>query len=161
MCQLCSIAPLAASHKWPKPLETSIKDADFLVKTAHDAYTNFTTSLPTATAGFQNRPPPPESLLDTLRTLSALLETLEEDRITWWLSPEKKAMRKRLEEGGKTDDLTKLQKINNATSERIGAMEAKLGGFVKWSLGMNGGLWELREGGKVNGGKEQEEKLYE
>lgn len=36
----------------------------------------------------------------------------------------------------------------------VEGMQAKLwvGGFVKWSLGMNGGIWELEQGGKVKGG---------
>ena len=33
----------------------------------------------------------------------------------------------------------------------VEGMQAKLGGFVKWSLGMNGGIWELEESGKVQG----------
>ena len=33
-------------------------------------------------------------------------------------------------------------------------MQAKLGTFVKWSLGMNGGLWELVMSAKVDCGDE-------
>jgi hypothetical protein len=39
--------------------------------------------------------------------------------------------------------LTELHKINNAAVERIEGMEATLGGFVRWSLGMEGGVEEL------------------
>jgi hypothetical protein len=39
--------------------------------------------------------------------------------------------------------LTELHKINNAAVERMEGMEAKLGGFVRWSLGMEGGVEEL------------------
>ena len=33
--------------------------------------------------------------------------------------------------------------------ERIEAMSATLGQFVKWRLGMNGGIWELEQSAKV------------
>ena len=39
--------------------------------------------------------------------------------------------------------LMELHKINNAAVERIEGMEAKLGGFVRWSLGLEGGVEEL------------------
>jgi hypothetical protein len=44
-----------------------------------------------------------------------------------------------------------LHKINNDVNERIETMSAKLGTFVKWSLGLNGGIWELQKGHKVDG----------
>jgi hypothetical protein len=48
--------------------------------------------------------------------------------------------------------LTELHKINNAAVERIEGMEAKLGRFVRWSLGLEGGVEELlREEGKGEG----------
>jgi hypothetical protein len=51
--------------------------------------------------------------------------------------------------------LTELHKINNAAVERIEGMEAKLGGFVRWSLGLEGGVEELlREEGKGEGAVE-------
>jgi len=31
-------------------------------------------------------------------------------------------------------------------------MEARLGTFVRWSLGMNGGVWELKHAEKVQAG---------
>jgi hypothetical protein len=45
--------------------------------------------------------------------------------------------------------LTELQKINNKTASQIESMQAKLGTFVKWSLGMNCGIWELEQSAKV------------
>jgi hypothetical protein len=44
-----------------------------------------------------------------------------------------------------------LHKINNDVNERIETMSAKLGTFVKRSLGLNGGIWELQKGHKVDG----------
>jgi hypothetical protein len=44
-----------------------------------------------------------------------------------------------------------LHNINNDVNERIEAMNAKLGTFVKWRLGMNGRIWELQQGHKVDG----------
>lgn len=58
---------------------------------------------------------------------------------------------KRLKEevsGTSERKLTELQKINNSAVERIESMEAKFGGFVRWSLGMKGGVEELMKGGE-------------
>jgi len=42
--------------------------------------------------------------------------------------------------------LTESHKINNSAVDRIEGMEAKVGGFVRWSLGLEGGVEELLEG---------------
>ena len=42
--------------------------------------------------------------------------------------------------------MTELRKINNAAGERIEGMEAKLDGFVRWGLGLEGGVEELLKG---------------
>jgi hypothetical protein len=44
--------------------------------------------------------------------------------------------------------LTELHKINNSAVDRIEGMEAKLGGFVRWSFGLEGGVEELLGGGE-------------
>jgi len=97
----------------------------------------------------------PESVLDILRILATVLEVLESDRQKWWTSPEKREQRHRLEEEADQRKLSALHKINNETNDRIEAMSSKLGLFVKWSLGMSGGIWELREGHKVEGAGEK------
>lgn len=71
-----------------------------------------------------------------------------------WMAPEKKELRRRLDADCDQKRMTELHKINNATSDRIEGMQAKLGTFVKWSLGMNGGVWELVQGAKVKAGGE-------
>jgi hypothetical protein len=103
--------------------------------------------------------PNPETLLDILRLTSAAVDELEKGREAWWMSPEKKAMRRRLDEECNQAKLTELHKINNATAERIEAMQARLGTFVKWTIGFNGGVWELVESAKVEVKAKEESKV--
>ena len=152
MCQLCTIKQLATRHRWPNPLEHHKSDVDFLVTSAHDEYTAYKSRTSTDS---NKKPTVPESLLDILRILATLLEELESDRQKWWTSPEKREQRRRLEEEADQRKLSALHKINNETNERIEAISAKLGLFVKWSLWMNGGVRELREGHKVQSAVEE------
>ncbi|KAK3625926.1 hypothetical protein LTR56_020141 [Elasticomyces elasticus] len=145
MCQLCAIKDIAAKETWPKPLVSSIKDLDFLVETAH-------TDFEDNKAACAEKTTIPTSLLEVLRLLATSLQELENDRVKWWTDPKKKEQRKRLEATYQTESLTKLQKINNTTSDTIEAMSARLGTFVKWSLSMNGGVWELMHLDKVSTG---------
>ncbi|KAK4629411.1 hypothetical protein CLAFUR4_08631 [Fulvia fulva] len=146
MCQICSIKEAAAKERWPKPVEASKKDLIFLVDSIHTEYiqyNNVKRSTPNA--------PPPDALLDLCRMLSDQLDALEVDREAWWTSPEKRATRQRLEADLDQKRLSALHKINNSCIESIEGLSAKLGGFVKWSLNMNGGVWELMNGHKVAG----------
>ncbi|KAI6843501.1 hypothetical protein KC332_g3909 [Hortaea werneckii] len=145
MCQICSIKQIATQDRWPKPLESAVQDINFLVQTIH---TDYEANKPHCTT----KETIPEDFLENLRLLSLALEQLDRDREGWWYSPEKKEQRRRLEGEGQDRKLTELQKINNAAATMVEGMQAKLGGFVKWSLGMNGGIWELEEGGKVKKG---------
>ncbi|KAK5726465.1 hypothetical protein LTR17_012689 [Elasticomyces elasticus] len=147
MCQLCAIKDIAAKETWPKPLARSIKDLDFLVETAHSDFEDNKASCADKTTI-------PTSLLEVLRLLATSLQELENDRAKWWTDPKKREQRKRLESTYQTESLTKLQKINNTTSDTIEAMSARLGTFVKWSLSMNGGVWELMHFDKVSTGAE-------
>ncbi|KAI5366340.1 hypothetical protein Slin15195_G078600 [Septoria linicola] len=145
MCQLCAIKQVAAQDRWPKPVESHKSDFNFLVDTIHtgwDAYIERKLGRSELSV--------PEDLLELLRLLADLLETLEEERSTWWKSPEKRALRQRLEHGCEQRKLSDLHKINNTTMSSIESLNAKLGLFVKWSLGMNGGVWELMNAHKVN-----------
>ena len=133
--------------RWPKPLEHYKIDVDLLIDSAHDEYTTYrTNNAPDANKAV------PESLLEVLRLLAILLDELEEDRQKWWASPEKRELRRRLDEECDQKKLSQLHKINNDLAERIETMNAKLGSFVKWSLGMNGGVRELQEGDSVANG---------
>ena len=147
MCQLCAITDISTQARWPKALEPSIKDIDFLITTAHDEYE-------ANKAACQNKTTIPASLLDVLRLLATAIDELEVDREEWWTAPERKDLRRRLDSACDYKKMTELQKINNTTSERIEAMQAKLGTFVKWSLGMNGGIWELVASANVKDGGE-------
>ncbi|KAI7094811.1 hypothetical protein D0864_14862 [Hortaea werneckii] len=144
MCQICSIKQIATQDRWPKPLESAVQDINFLVQTIHTDYEANKSHCTT-------KETIPEDLLENLRLLSLALEQLDRDREEWWYSPEKKEQRRRLEREGQDRKLTELQKINNAAATMVEGMQAKLGGFVKWSLGMNGGIWELEQGGKLKG----------
>ncbi|KAI7262516.1 hypothetical protein KC345_g9406 [Hortaea werneckii] len=145
MCQICSINRIATQDRWPKPLESAVQDINFLIQTIH---TDYEANNPPCTT----KESIPDDLLENLRLLSLALEQLDHDREEWWYSPEKKEQRRRLEGEGQDRKLTELQKINNAAATMVEGMQAKLGVFVKWSLGMNGGIWELEEGGKVEKG---------
>jgi hypothetical protein len=162
MCQICTITTLSTSARWPKPLEPSISDLHFLITCIHDHHaawekqqktltaTNTTTTLTTSynsttttNANTQTKP-----LLSLLRTLSASLTSLEHERAAWWKSktPLIKALKDEVS-GQSEKRLTELHKINNSAIERLEGMEAKLGGFVRWTMGVKGGVEELCRGG--------------
>ncbi|KAK3678386.1 hypothetical protein LTR78_001683 [Recurvomyces mirabilis] len=124
MCQICGIKLAAA-----QALEAS-----------HDEYAK-------NEAASTNRESIPEALLEILRLLAAAVESLETDRAKWWATPEKRELRRRLEADCGQKPLTELHKINNTTIERIETMQAKLGRFLKWSLGMDGGACGEWKGG--------------
>ena len=147
MCQLCGIVDIAYRDRWPKPLEHFKKEIDFLVTSAHDEYTTHQSSKQS-----NKTDKLPDGLLDMLRLLADLLNEAESSRQAWWSSPEKREVRRRLDEQRDQIKLSQLHKINNTTTESIEVMDAKLGGFVKWSLGMNGGSWVLRGSDKVEKG---------
>ena len=85
---------MASRERWPKPLEGSKNDICFLVDTIHSDWEDFSKSLETV--------PVPAEILDLLRLLAESLEALEDERAVWWKSPEKRALRKRLEDGGES-----------------------------------------------------------
>ena len=87
------------------------------------------------------------ALLSLLRTLSGALTSLGHERTAWWKS--KTALIKQLKQevsGQSERKLMELHKINNSVVDRIEGMEAKLGGFVRWGLGLEGGVEELLKG---------------
>lgn len=100
MCQVCAVKQIATRERWPKPLEASKNDACFVVNTIHDEWEIYSKSLETV--------PVPNEILDLLRLLAESLEALEEERSVWWKSPEKRALRKRLEDGGEQRKLSDL-----------------------------------------------------
>lgn len=155
MCQLCAIKTVTARDRWPKPLDHHKADVDFLVTTAHEEHDK--TQAPATKENKSSKIiPASDELLDVLRMLNTLLATIEEDREAWWTSPAKRQMRKELELTCNQTKLSELHKVNNRVVEGLEGMEAKLGGFVKWGLGMNGGIWELVGSERVDcGGKEK------
>lgn len=106
MCQICAIKTLAARDRWPKPVEAHKKDLGFLIDTIHDEFETFK-----AKKMVSPKLMPPDSLLDVLRLLNAQLDRLEDDRKAWWSSPEKRAMRQRLELEGAQQKLSDLHKV--------------------------------------------------
>ena len=151
MCQLCTTKDLAKRDRWPKPLEHYQADIELLVTSAHDEYEKSKaqgSSNTDSTKAAQAK----VALLDNLRTLADLLEEVDSDRQKWWTTPEKREMHQRLQEEGDQQKLSNLHKINNDVNERVEAMNAKLGQFVRWSLGISGGVWELQYGGRVDTG---------
>ncbi|SMR52976.1 unnamed protein product [Zymoseptoria tritici ST99CH_1E4] len=147
MCHICAISEIAKKDRWPKPLEASKTDLHLLIPMIHDQYEHFHAvkqQIPTT--------PIPETLITLLRTLRELLNSLEDDREKWWTSPAKRELRKKLDLEGDQKKMSELQKINNAVRDRLGETQAKLGGFVRWTLGFNGGVYELENAWRVAGG---------
>lgn len=120
-------------------MEPHKKDIDFLVTSAHDEYSASRSKAPNTTKPVKAS----DSLLEMLRLLFPLLEDMESDREKWWTSPQKRERRKKLEPECDQKELSELHNINNEVTESIEVMNGRLGTFVKWSLGMNGGVWEL------------------
>lgn len=150
MCQLCAIKDIAARDRWPKDMEYHKGDIKFLVESAHDEYS---TSRPKtdkdASQTTTQAVKASEALLELLRLLATLLSEVESDREKWWTSPHKREQRKNLELECNQKKLSNLHKINNTVSECIESISARPGMFVKWSLGMNGGVWEVEASAKV------------
>lgn len=94
------------------PLAEATRDTEgrcqhFLVESIHDEYQTYQKlkqKSPTT--------PPPDSLLELLRLLSHQLDVLEADREAWWTSPEKRALRQRLEHECDQRKLSDLHKIS-------------------------------------------------
>ncbi|PPJ49650.1 hypothetical protein CBER1_02158 [Cercospora berteroae] len=133
--------------RWPNSVEAHKKDLNFLVDTIHDDWETYAKQKQ-ENPGLQV----PTELLEMLRLLADTIEQLDEERLTWWTSPEKRALRKRLEDGGEQRKLSDLHNINNNTVSSIESLNAKFGMFVKWGLGMKGGVWELKNAHKVASG---------
>lgn len=155
MCQVCTpISALASSGRWPKPLESSIADLNFLVTCIHSEQEHINRNDEKDTSnddkGICNSC---DALFSLLRDLHAMLTSLDHERAAWWKS--KAPMIRQLKEEVSTTSerkLTELHKINNACTERIEGMEAKLGLYVRWSLGLKGGIEELLKGGEQGNG---------
>lgn len=135
------------SQRWPKAVEASKPDLYFLIDTIHEEWVQYQASRAAATATL-----PPHSLLDLCIMLVSQLDALEVDREKWWTSPDSRAKRQRFELEGNQKNLSELHKINNNTIASFESLTAKLGGFVKWGLGMNGGVFELLNAHKVVSG---------
>ncbi len=78
------------------------------------------------------------SMHTTTQTLEALLEVIECERVEWWNAPATRERRRKWLESGESDKATRLQVVNNRTTEMIREMMAKLGLFCRWSLGVEG-----------------------
>lgn len=116
MCQLCGITTIADKDRWPKPVESSVRDATFLVSTVHEEVERAKTG--TEGEGVAQT----ESLLDVLRLLADQLNQIEEQRVKWWTTPEKRELRKRLEQECDQKKLSALHLVNNKTSDMIESM---------------------------------------
>lgn len=128
-------------------MEQNKPDLNFLVDSIHDEWVNFQEAkLKVARTSI------PDSLTELCRMLSSQLDALEVDREKWWSSPESRAKRQRFELEGNQKNLSELHKINNSTIASFESLSAKLGGFVKWSLGINGGVFELLNAHRVRSG---------
>lgn len=152
MCQLCRVTDIADRDRWvhapslkralpnhpltqpqPKPLEPTLAELRDVVRRAHPdvkAYNN------------GNQPPSParerhrQGLVTTARVVLAALALLESERGEWWAR--KGAQRREWERAAAWQRLTALQSVNNKTQAMVREMEAKVGMFARWSLGVEG-----------------------
>lgn len=86
----------------------------------------------------------PKHLLENACLLATAVKDLEEQRQDWWAS--KTVMIRKLQdscEDGDAKKVTELHKINNATLGKIESIEARVGGIVKWALGIEGAVEAL------------------
>jgi hypothetical protein len=154
MCQLCALTTITKSSRWPKPLEPLISDLCLLINTAHTTLTvpkanssahdtkqkpSTTTKISITTTTTASKHP----LLPTLHDINTLLELLEDERVQWWQA--KAAERKFWRETYQEDKITGINVVNNKTVEMIEGLKAKLGGFCRWSLGLEDGVEGLGE----------------
>lgn len=145
---------MTSSERWPKPLEPHIKDLTFLIDTAHDEHSTFDLSQQPSQPLTPNTPKSTDlstahhisrTHLLTLRDISTLVTAIEDARKEWWNSEEKRRQRAVWTEKGEEAKLVGLQKVNNKTIEGIEAVRARLGVYVRWSLGFAGGIAEVEE----------------
>lgn len=85
------------------------------------------------------------SLAANVSDLITMLDILDETREQWWNDPKKSKQRKEWTETYQESKLVALQKVNNKTKETIDAMRARLGVCTKWTMGVAGGLEEIKE----------------
>lgn len=145
MCQICTLQTISTRDRWPKPVEPSVAALNTLITASHNAYTTYGIQKST-----NKSLPIPVSLLTILRALAAKIQTLEDERQAWWSSPEKRAQRERMKEEGEQKKLAELHKINNTAAENVEAMKARFGMFLRWGVGMVGGVEELARGENGN-----------
>jgi hypothetical protein len=141
MCQICAIKQLIARERWPKPLEDTNQDITFLADTIHNSWANHSKRKPE-----HPDEPVPHEILELLRLLGEFLEALQEQRSAWWMSPEKRALRKHLEDGGEQRKLSDLHKINNATMSNIESLNARLGVVCAVPPSFPSGVFDLHVG---------------
>ena len=77
--------------------------------------------------------------------MTVLLDRIRSERNEWWTSKEKREQRNRLQKNEEKEKLSALHKINWDMAERVEGMQAKFGQFVRWSVGVDGGLQRLEE----------------
>lgn len=78
MCQVCTpISTLASSTRWPKPLEPSIADLNFLLTCIHCQHERWKAKSNSSNDNDLN------ALLSLIRDLCALLTSLDHGRTAW------------------------------------------------------------------------------
>lgn len=151
MCQLCTLNTISTSSRWPKPLEPLISDLSLLITTAHSVLSTHklnsaapgtkvknTSTTPALKITMTTVPKQPSTVIPTLRDINTLLELLEDERVKWWQA--KASERKFWRETYQEDKLTKINVVNNKTTEMIETLKAKLGLFCRWTLGLEDGV---------------------
>ena len=136
----------------PKPLETPVKEFKSYLPTAHKAASEYE-SVPRgngdskSTAVDKTRTKAYEALKDSIQILSLTMDCIEDARSVWWNEPAKKEQRGRLLEEGDSIKLGRMNAVNNACVQMIGDVRGALGRFVRWGMGMNGGVGGLESRG--------------
>lgn len=164
MCQLCLISTITNGSRWPNPTTSSVEDVIFLATTCHEQYSSwqskartsqvspslssatFSASVErsTTTPDIKVSKTAPKTLHEDTCLLVTAVKDLEDQRQSWWAG--KFGMVRKLQDScheGDAEKATEIHKINNTTIGKIESVEARAGGFVKWALGIEGGVEAL------------------
>lgn len=79
-----------------------------------------------------------DKLVIDVKSMNAALDLIEEARVAWWNTDQKKKQRREWWEMGQSDKLGRLNAVNNRCDEMVAEMRALLGRFGKWTLGVEG-----------------------
>ncbi|KAK5163280.1 uncharacterized protein LTR77_010866 [Saxophila tyrrhenica] len=121
------------------PLVDVKRSVEFLVPLAHDEWEKMRSQEDKA---LRNKPT--DELINAVSAIAKNIAGASALHDKWWTSPEKRWQRDLLVATGDETKLSKLYAIRKETTDMIEEMEAKVGLFAKWCLGLDGGFEQLK-----------------